>query len=271
MRLTAPLALFLATFTACGSDEAPDTASTIQASLTSLGQDGDEQDPAGGERKGRDLMDPKSIENAVNRYHRIYYKSKQTWLQNRWLGVKTQQNPNDIWITQEILVEVKPDFVIETGTNRGGSAMLWAMVLQQVHPTARVITIDIEDRTAEASKLPIWSMIDFYHGSSTDPAIVEEIREKVKGKKVMVLLDSDHSKEHVANEIRCYADLVPVGSYLIVQDTNVNGHPVYPSFGPGPMEAVEELLANDDRFEIDKTRERMYFTMHPNGYLKRVK
>ena len=87
----------------------------------------------------------------------------------------------------------------------------------------------------------------------------------------MVLLDSDHHKTHVLAEMRAYAPLVTVGSYLIVQDTNVNGHPVAPDFGPGPMEAVLEFLASDDRFESDRTQERLFFTMHPRGYLRRVR
>jgi cephalosporin hydroxylase len=87
----------------------------------------------------------------------------------------------------------------------------------------------------------------------------------------MVLLDSDHHAPHVLKELKAYAPLVSVGSYLIVQDTNVNGHPVLPRFGPGPGEAVGEFLAADDRFQIDRSREHLLFHMHPKGYLKRVK
>ena len=86
-----------------------------------------------------------------------------------------------------------------------------------------------------------------------------------------MILDSDHSRDHVLAEMRLYADLVPVGGYLLVQDTNINGHPVHPDFGPGPMEAVEEFLATNDEFEVDRARERMMFTFHPRGYLRRVK
>ena len=197
---------------------------------------------------------------------------EKTVFENRWLGVKTLQNPNDMWITQEILFEVKPDFLVEAGTYHGGSAALWAMILEQIKPDARVITIDIEDQVAEARKLDIFRRkVDFLIGSSTDPAIVAEVKRRTQGKKVVVLLDSAHDKEHVLNELKAYSPLVGVGSYVIVQDTIVNGHPIWPEYGPGPYEAVEEFLATNDRFRPDRARERMLVTFCRKGYLKRVK
>ena len=88
--------------------------------------------------------------------------------------------------------------------------------------------------------------------------------------KVMVILDSDHHKEHVLNELRIYGKFVTKESYIIVEDTNINGHPVYPDFGPGPMEAVEEFLRENKNFVIDKTREKFYLTFNPRGYLKKI-
>jgi cephalosporin hydroxylase len=207
----------------------------------------------------------------VERYHQIYY-DRGIWNDNRWMGIRTMQNPNDVWITQEIIHDVKPDYIVEAGTAEGGSAAAWATFLAQVNPAGRVITIDIEDHAAEARKLPIWQeRVEFLLGSSTAPDIVAEVVRRVKDKRVLVLLDSDHRRDHVLAELKAYAPLVGVGSYVIVQDTNVNGHPVLPSFGPGPMEAVTEFLAADRRFEADRRRERMLFTMHPMGYLKRLR
>lgn len=211
-------------------------------------------------------------QKAVDLYHKAFYYSAKTWRVNKWFGILTEQNPNDVWITQEIIVETRPDFIIETGTLCGGSAALWSAILEQVNPGGRVITIDIMDQAQEARRLPVvQKRVDFLRGSSTSPGIVEEVRNRVKGKKVLVILDSDHSKEHVLRELAAYAPLVSVGSYLIVQDTNLNGHPVDPAFGPGPMEALEEFLAGNPGFEPDRSRERLLFTMHPGGYLKRVR
>ena len=88
--------------------------------------------------------------------------------------------------------------------------------------------------------------------AGSGPDVVAEVARRVGGGRTMVLLDSDHRMAHVLAELRAYADLVSPGSYLIVQDTNVNGHLVLPGFGPGPMEAVREFLATDDRFEVDR-------------------
>jgi cephalosporin hydroxylase len=87
---------------------------------------------------------------------------------------------------------------------------------------------------------------------------------------VLVLLDSDHAKDHVLREIGVYGTLVTPGSYLVVEDTNVNGHPVEPEFGPGPMEAVEEFLRERRDFVVDETREKFYLTFNPRGYLRKV-
>jgi cephalosporin hydroxylase len=211
-----------------------------------------------------------SEQKIIESFHKLYYESL-VWDKNRWLGVRCQQNPNDAWIHQEIIADVKPDFIIETGTLNGGSAALWATILQQVNPKGRIITIDIKDEASEAKKLPIVKQyVDFIIGSSTDPAILYQVKKRVEGRKVLVILDSDHSKDHVLAEMKAYGPLVSAGSYLIVQDTNINGHPVLPNFGPGPMEAVQEFLASNQQFKSDINAERLMLTLHPKGYLKPV-
>jgi cephalosporin hydroxylase len=183
-------------------------------------------------------------------------------MKNKFLGVSTLQSPSDAWIVMEILQEVKPDLIVEAGTFRGGSALLWAIILEHINPEGRVITIDIQDqRDRRATQMPITKRkIDFLLGSSTDPKVVAEVHRRAKGKRVLVLLDSLHSKAHVARELEAYAPLVERGSYIIVQDTPV-----------GPMGAIEEFIANTDKFVIDRSRERYPDTHSIKGYLKRVR
>jgi cephalosporin hydroxylase len=209
----------------------------------------------------------------VDRFTIFWTRSGKTWRANHWLGIKTLQNPFDVWVTQEILWEVKPDVVLETGTYEGGSAALWATLLEQINPDAgRVLTIDIEDKSAAARRLPIVQRrVDFLVGSSTAPEIVEEVKRRVEGKRVLVVLDSLHTRDHVLAELQAYAPLVPVGSYVIVQDTVVNGHPSFPDWGPGPYEAVEAFLAENDDFVVDRSRERLLMTYNRMGFLRRVR
>lgn len=230
------------------------------------------------EKERAAILSPRAT---IDRFHQLFYESPQTVERNRWMGIQTVQNPNDVWITQEILFEVKPDFVVETGTYQGGSAALWALLLREINPDGRVITIDIEDHAAEARRLPIArERVDFLLGSSTAPEIVAEVKRRVTGRKVVLILDSNHRKEHVLAELQAYAGIVPVGSYAVVQDSNINGHPVvldpkgpagFYAGHPGPWEAIQDFLASDRRFAIDRDRERLLLTLHPSGYLRRVR
>jgi cephalosporin hydroxylase len=100
---------------------------------------------------------------------------------------------------------------------------------------------------------------------------VERVRDSIRtSDRVLVILDSDHRKDHVLRELEIYSDLVTSGSYLIVEDSNVNGHPVDSAFGAGPMEALREFLSNDHRFKPDLNREKFLLTFNPNGYLRKI-
>ena len=215
---------------------------------------------------------PATDRGVIDRYSELFYDAEETWRDRRWFGIHTLQNPNDLWVHQEIICELKPDFVIEAGTAHGGSAVIWSMILEHANPAGKVITIDIADECAGAREHPLWQKrVEFILGSSTDRKVVADLDSRTKGKKVLVILDSDHRRDHVLNELRAYSPMVNVGSYLIVQDTCINGHPVNKNYGPGPMEALEAFLASNDQFVPDRTREQMLHTMHPKGYLKRVK
>ena len=142
--------------------------------------------------------------------------------------------------------------------------MYIATVLDQIDH-GRVITVDIQVKPNR----PEHPRITYVMGSSTDPAIVAEVKHSVGAGRAMVILDSAHDAPFVYDEIMAYSPLVHPGDYLVVEDTNVNGHPTWPEFGPGPMEAVHKFLAENDEFEIDERCERFLLTMNPKGYLKR--
>jgi cephalosporin hydroxylase len=104
-----------------------------------------------------------------------------------------------------------------------------------------------------------------------DPTIFAKIRQACDGKRTMAILDSDHSERHVLEELRLYSQLVTPGCYLICEDTNINGHPVLPSFGPGPHEALEQFLRESAGWLVDRDCERLLVTFNPSGYLLRLK
>jgi cephalosporin hydroxylase len=173
--------------------------------------------------------------------------------------------PLDLWIYQEILFERRPGLIVETGTYYGGSALFLASMLDLIG-SGRVISID----TGWDPNPPAHPRIEYRTGSSVAPEIVDGVREAVQpGERVMVILDSDHSRDHVLAELRAYSPLVTPGDYLVVEDTNINGNPVKPDFGPGPREAVEEFLAQNGDFDVDDSREKFFMTFSPGGYLRR--
>ena len=191
------------------------------------------------------------------------------WFQD----VRIIKNPLDLWMMQQIIYEVQPDFVIETGAWYGGSALYWAFVLEGMGLTSsRVFTIDVNDHTAAARAHRLWKKyVRFFHGSSLDPAISGEIARLVRGKKVLVTLDSDHSMRHVLRELKTYAPLVSPGSYIVVEDTHYDAVPTRPEQGPGPMAAVQAFLASPEGagFEQDLAREALILTFNPGGWLRR--
>ena len=195
--------------------------------------------------------------------------------ENQWYqGVRIIKNPLDLWMLQQIAYEVRPDYVIETGTWYGGSALWWAQTLDSLGlENARVLTVDVQDLTKQgASSHRLWKKyVEFQQGSSTDRVFVDRVARRVRNWKTLINLDSDHSMQHVLQELRMYAPLVSPGSYIAVEDTHLDGVPTHPEEGAGPMAAVRAFLAEDigKEFEQDFTREAMVMTSYPGGWLKR--
>ncbi|MBI3684355.1 MAG: class I SAM-dependent methyltransferase [Acidobacteria bacterium] len=213
-------------------------------------------------------MSPEKQHELMKLFHDI-----PVWRHMWFHNAEIEKNPLDLWMMQEILYQLQPDFVIETGTWRGGSALYWAHTLKGMGlEKSRVITVDIQDLTKTAATHPLWKKyVTFFHGSSTDPKIVSEIAKMVRGHSVVVTLDSDHSMQHVLNELHAYSPMVPPHSYLIVEDTHIDGIPTQPAAGPGPLAAVQKFLAEHEgmNFEQDLTREAFIMTFNPGGWLRR--
>jgi cephalosporin hydroxylase len=211
--------------------------------------------------------------NLVRAFGKLYYDkwahgSGLSTIQVSWLGYETLKCPLDLWVYQEIMTEIRPDYIVELGTRFGGSALFMACILELIG-SGMVITVD-SDYTV-ASRRPLHRRIIYMTGSTVEEETIRKVGDLIPaGATVMLVLDSDHTRDHVLRELRAYADLVSVGSYLVVEDTNINGHPAYPEFGPGPHEAVESFLAERSDFVVDRARERFLLTMNPGGFLRRV-
>jgi cephalosporin hydroxylase len=203
----------------------------------------------------------------TDKFHAKYYYSK-VWAETYWMSKQVFKCPLDLWVYQEMIFELKPELIIETGTFHGGSALFFANLLDTIG-RGRVITVDV-DRMPD---VPVHERITYLEGSSLSTEIIGKVEEHAKGKNnIIVFLDSDHKCEHVLGELEIYSKFVSKGSYVVVEDTNLNGHPVYSGFGqgPGPMEAIEKFITGNKGFEIDKSKEKFLLTFNPNGFLKKI-
>jgi len=199
-----------------------------------------------------------------------------------WLGRPIIQLPQDIIAMQEIIWQVKPDLIVETGIAHGGSLIFCASMLELIGGTGQVLGIDIDIREhnrVEIEKHPMFKRITMLEGSSIDDNIVRQVYDFARGKKqVLVTLDSNHTHSHVFRELELYSSLVTKGSYLVVFDTAIEDMPegffTDRPWGKGnnPRTAVREFLKNNDRFVIDKDiGGKLLITVAPDGYLKCIK
>lgn len=214
-------------------------------------------------------MSEQDRRQTIERFHRLYYDDAErggTWQATRWLGHPALKCPLDMWIYQEMVQEVRPDVIVETGTFLGGTALFLASICDLVGH-GRVITIDTEPQAG----VPSHEGITYLHGSSTSPEILDRVRGELGDGTLMAILDSDHHADHVLEELRSYAPMVSVGSYMVAEDTNINGNPVLPGWGPGPREAVDRFLEENDSFAVDESKQKFFMTFNPGGYLKRVR
>ena len=204
-----------------------------------------------------------------------------------WMGRPIIQYPQDIVAMQELIWRVQPDLIIETGIAHGGSLIFSASMLELNAACggpkdASVLGIDIDIRAHNKAAIeahPMAKRITMLQGSSVAPEIVAQVRAKAAGKsKVLVILDSNHTHEHVMGELEAYAPLTTVGSYCVVFDTVIEDLPadMFPDrpwgVGDNPKTAVWQYLKDHSEFEIDKSIDhKLMVTVAPDGYLKRVR
>lgn len=202
-----------------------------------------------------------------------------------WFGVPIIQKPAEILVNQELIFKLKPDVIIETGIARGGSLIFYASILSMLKKKFQVIGIDIDLRKHNRESLKkskFSNSIKIIDGSSVEKETFLKVKKLIKKKsKVLVILDSDHSKNHVYEECKLYSTLVSKNSYLIVADTilgfmNKSQTPRRRSKiwykGNEPMSAAKKFLKENKNFIIDKTLNgKLIFSSSYNGYLKKIK
>jgi cephalosporin hydroxylase len=198
-----------------------------------------------------------------------------------WMGRPLIQFPQDMVALQEIVWRIRPDVIVETGVAHGGSLIYSASLLELIGGDGRVVGVDIDIRAhnrVEIEQHPLARRIDLVQGSSVAPETVAEVRRLTAGRnRVMVVLDSNHTHAHVAEELRSYSPLVRKGSYLIVYDTIIEDFPAgsFPDRpwdkGNNPKTAVREFIKTNPRFRVDQDIDaKLLITAAPEGYLECV-
>lgn len=200
----------------------------------------------------------------------------------RWMGRPIIQFPQDMIAMQELIWDIKPDLIIETGIAHGGSVLYYASLLELIGGEGYVLGVDIDIRAhnrAEIEAHPMSKRLQMIQGSSIDPQTVRQVAEHARGKKrVLLILDSNHTHEHVLAELRAYSPFVTKGSYMVVFDTLLEDMPDDllgdRPWGKGnnPKTAVREFLLESNRFEIDERMvSKLLITVAPDGYLRCVR
>lgn len=197
-----------------------------------------------------------------------------------WMGMPIIQLTNDIMMMQELIWSLKPDVIVECGVAHGGSTVFYASLFELMKTDGQVIGVDIEIRQHNRKAIeahPMSNRITLVEGSSIDQAIVDKVKHLVASKKnVLVILDSNHTTEHVLEELKLYSPMVQKDGYIVAMDGAQAWVADIPSARDHwqeshPLKAIELFLAQDPNFDIDHQYTRLKVTANPNGFLKRIK
>lgn len=204
-------------------------------------------------------------------YHYLFvhqgYRYGLPELQPTWRGRTVLKNPLDCWVHQEIIHRTRPDVLLELGVAFGGSALFYADLFD-LAGHGEVLALDVSlDRARDVSH----PRVTFLESSSTDPRTIADVHGRCRGRRVMVVADSNHAESHVLGELRAYADLVGKDMYFVVEDTLADVLDLMPVPISGPLPAVEQFLAERLDFVKDvRVAERYLLSQSPHGYLRRI-
>lgn len=204
-------------------------------------------------------------------YHHHYvhqaYRYGDPGMQQTWMGHRLLKSPFDCWVYQEIIHRVRPDVILELGVMFGGASHYFADILELVgHGEVLGVDISLAKIKSIDSK-----RISYIEGDSTSEETLERVSERLRDKRVLVVADSDHEKNHVLRELRLYSKFVPVGSYYIVEDSLNDVMHWHPVPNEGPQAAAREFVKENDSFVPDvRYAEKYLLTLNPLGYLLRI-
>ena len=224
-----------------------------------------------------DIYTPEGFAVVADLFTRSGWQNKLSY-EVTWLGIPIIQLPEDVLMVQELIWKVRPEVVIESGVAHGGALILYASILELLG-RGRVIGVDIEIRKYNRLAIeshPMSHRISLIEGSSVEATTVDLVRGMVSpGQRTMVMLDSNHTRDHVRRELELYAPLVSPGSYLVVFDEVMtivadapNGKPAWAQ--DNPAEAVEDFLSTHPEFMVDRAYERLSTTYCRGGFLRRL-
>lgn len=225
----------------------------------------------------KDDKDTKELEEVGLRWTKVAQENCLAY-EIDWLGVPVIQTPEDLILMQELFFDVKPDFIIEIGIAHGGGLIYYSSLMELLNK-GKVIGVDIEIRQHNKEVVeahPLSKRIELIEGDSVSDETIRELRKVVpKNSKVIVCLDSDHTKAHVLRELELYQDFVMPGCYIVVFDTNTSklaelGACDKKYIGNGPKEAVDAFLKQRNDFEIDRKYNKLYVSSSIDGYLRRI-
>lgn len=206
-----------------------------------------------------------------DRFHRAYYGMPATWKDMWYFGHRVFQYPGDLWLYQQIIYHTRPAYIIQTGVAGGGSLLYFAHMLDLLGADKTAVVVGIDVSLSPSARQLQHSRIHLIEGNSTDAQTVQRVAALLPPGQGLVSLDSDHSCAHVRQELDLYQQFVGPGGYLVVEDTNLNGHPVWSTYGAGPYEAVEAFLRGNRQFVRDDALwQRNLFSFHQYGWLKRL-